>query len=106
MVFRSVLWDCGMLPGTYRPVILSLANTGRAAYLLTGALLYLVGAILVTIACNVPLNDALATVDPSSASAGRVWTNYLKSWTSWNHVRTIAALAAAVSFTMALCHSK
>jgi len=52
-----------------------------AGYLLVGSLLYLIGTILVTIACNVPLNDALAAVDPSSADAGRVWTNYLKNWT-------------------------
>ncbi len=31
-----------------------------AAYLLVGSLLYLVGTVLVTIAFNVPLNDALA----------------------------------------------
>jgi uncharacterized membrane protein/ketosteroid isomerase-like protein len=76
-----------------------------AGYLLAGGLLYLIGTILVTIACNVPLNDALAAVDPSSADAGLVWTNYLKTWTAWNHVRTIAALAAAASFTVALCHA-
>jgi uncharacterized membrane protein len=74
-----------------------------AGYLLVGSLLYLIGTILVTIACNVPLNDALAAVDPSSADAGRVWTNFLKNWTKWNHVRTIAALAAAASFTLCLC---
>jgi uncharacterized membrane protein/ketosteroid isomerase-like protein len=74
-----------------------------AAYLLAGSLLYLVGTIVVTIACNVPLNDALAAVDSSSADAGPVWTNYLKNWVSWNHVRTIAALAAAVTFTFGLC---
>jgi uncharacterized membrane protein len=50
-----------------------------AGYLLAGSLIHLIGTILVTIACNVPLNDALAAVDPSSADAGRVWTNYLKS---------------------------
>jgi uncharacterized protein (TIGR02246 family) len=76
-----------------------------AAYLLVGSLLYLIGTISVTIACNVPLNDALAAVDPSSADAGRVWTNYLKNWTTWNHVRTIAALAAAASFTVAICRA-
>jgi uncharacterized membrane protein len=76
-----------------------------AGYLLVGSLLYLIGAILVTIACNVPLNDALAAVDPSSADAGRVWANYLKNWTTWNHVRTIASLAAAASFTVALCRA-
>jgi len=73
-----------------------------AGYLLAGSLLYLIGTILVTITCNVPLNDALAAVDPSNADAGPVWTNYLKNWTAWNHVRTIAGLTAAASFTVAL----
>jgi uncharacterized protein (TIGR02246 family) len=76
-----------------------------AGYLLAGSLLYLIGTILVTIACNVPLNDALAAVDPSNADAGRVWTNYLKNWTAWNHVRTIAALAAAALFIVGLCRA-
>jgi uncharacterized membrane protein len=74
-------------------------------YLLTGSLLYLVGTILVTIIFNVPLNDALAAVDPTTADAGHLWTTYVKSWTAWNHVRTVAALAAATSFTVALCHA-
>jgi uncharacterized membrane protein len=73
-----------------------------AGFLLAGSLLYLIGTILVTIAGNVPLNDALTAVDPSSADGGRVWANYLKNWTAWNHVRTISALAAAASFTVAL----
>jgi hypothetical protein len=76
-----------------------------AGYLLIGGLLYLIGTILVTIACNVPLNDALAAVDPLSADAGPVWTNYLKTWTAWNHVRTITALAAAASFIIPLCRA-
>src|SRR5262249_52773058 len=42
-------------------------HTPGAIYLLSGSLLYLVGTILVTIACNVPLNDSLAAVDPASA---------------------------------------
>src|SRR5215468_4288685 len=76
-----------------------------AGYLLVGSLLYLIGTILVTIVCNVPLNDALAAIDPSSAEAGRVWTNYLQRWTAWNHVRTGAALAAAMLFTVGLCRA-
>src|SRR5438046_9441717 len=75
-----------------------------SSYLLLCSLLYLISTILMTIACNVPLNDSLAAVDPSSAHAGRVWTNYLKNWTTSNHVRTIAALAAAASFNVGLCH--
>jgi uncharacterized membrane protein len=76
-----------------------------AIYLLSGSLLYLVGTILVTIAFNVPLNDSLAAVDPTSDHAGHHWTTYVKSWTAWNHVRTITALAAAALFTAALCRS-
>jgi uncharacterized protein (TIGR02246 family) len=76
-----------------------------AGYLLVGSLLYLGGTIVVTIACNVPLNDTLAGVDPASADAAPTWANYLKTWTIWNHVRTVAALAAAALFTVALCRA-
>lgn len=73
-----------------------------AIYLLIGSLLYLIGTIAVTIAFNVPLNDALATVKPDSAEGANLWANYLTNWTRWNHVRTIAALAAAALLTIAL----
>jgi len=42
-----------------------------APWLLAGGVLYLVGAIVVTIAVNVPLNDALATTRPDGAGAVR-----------------------------------
>ena len=74
-----------------------------AIYLLAGSLLYLVGTILVTIAFNVPLNDSLAAVDPTTDHSGHLWTTYVKSWTAWNHVRTVTALAAAALFIAALC---
>jgi uncharacterized membrane protein len=51
---------------------------------------------------NVPLNDALAKVEPSSAEGASLWTRYLTDWTIWNHVRTVAALAAATLLTIAL----
>jgi uncharacterized membrane protein len=76
-----------------------------AMYLLIGSLLYLLGTILVTIVCNVPLNDSLAAVDPASTNAGQVWANYVTTWTAWNHVRTITALAAAAAFTAACCRA-
>ena len=73
-----------------------------ATYLLAGALLYLIGTIFVTIACNVPLNNRLASVKPGSAEGASTWAHYLSFWTTWNHVRTAASLAAAASFIMAL----
>jgi uncharacterized membrane protein len=68
-----------------------------ASYLLIGSLLYLVGTVLVTIAFNVPLNDALAIVKPDSTEGADLWAKYLTDWTFWNHMRTVAAL-----FTLAL----
>jgi uncharacterized membrane protein len=56
----------------------------------------------VTMAFNVPRNNALAAVDPASPEGVRVWAGYLPGWTAWNHVRTVAALAAAASLTLAL----
>lgn len=71
-----------------------------APYWLAGGLLYLVGTILVTMVCNVPQNNALAAADASGTQAAQLWATYLSSWTNWNHVRTIAALLAAVLFTI------
>jgi uncharacterized membrane protein len=74
-----------------------------AVFHLVGGLLYLVGTILVTLAFNVPLNDALAAVDPVSANGASLWAGYVTGWTAWNHVRTAAALAAGALLTIALC---
>jgi uncharacterized membrane protein len=71
-----------------------------SVYLLVGSLLYIVGTVLVTIAFNVPLNDALAKVEPDSIEGANLWAKYLKDWTFWNHVRTIASLAAAALFAI------
>jgi uncharacterized membrane protein len=71
-------------------------------YLILGAALYLVGTIAVTMVCNVPLNDALANVDPRSPEAADLWQRYLSNWTAWNHARTASALAAATALILAL----
>ncbi len=73
----------------------------NSIYLLVGSLLYIVGTVGVTIAFNVPLNDALAKVDPSSAEGASLWAKYLTNWTLWNHVRTIAAFGATTAFAIA-----
>jgi uncharacterized membrane protein len=72
-----------------------------AALVLAGGVIYLVGTIGVTIACNVPLNNRLATLHARGADAAGYWHEYVTKWTAWNHVRTAAALAAA-ALTIAL----
>jgi uncharacterized membrane protein len=79
---------------------LSKWHQSGAIYLLVGSLLYLIGTFLVTMLGNVPLNDALAIADPKSTEGATLWAKYLTNWTFWNHLRTIAALAAATLLTM------
>jgi uncharacterized membrane protein len=71
-------------------------------YLLAGGALYLVGVIGVTMAANVPRNNALARLDAESAEAAGQWARYLAEWTAWNHVRTVAPLVALGLFVAAI----
>jgi uncharacterized membrane protein len=73
-----------------------------SALVLAGDALYIVGTIVVTIVRNVPLNNRLATLQPQGAGAAGYWDEYVAKWTAWNHVRTVAALAAAAALTIAL----
>jgi uncharacterized membrane protein len=70
--------------------------------LLAGSALYVIGTFLVTIAFNVPRNNALAAVAPDSMEAAALWSRYLKEWTAWNHVRTLAALVAMAVLVLGL----
>jgi len=67
-----------------------------------GGALYLIGTLLVTVFCNVPRNDALAAVVPDAPHAAGLWSNYIDTWTIWNHVRSAAAFAATAAFILAL----
>jgi len=71
-------------------------------WVLAGALLYVLGAIVVTIARNVPMNEALAILDPGDPDAAERWASYAATWTAWNHVRVLASLGAAGMLTGAL----
>jgi uncharacterized membrane protein len=101
-------WFLGTFLGTAAACVLVAVSSllrwhkPGAAYLLVGSAFYLIGAVLVTSAFNVPRNEALAAVDPTSADAANLWTGYITSWTTWNHVRTAAAIAAAALLTVAL----
>ena len=71
-----------------------------ASYFLGGAVFYLVGTFLGTMVGNVPLNDQLAAVAATDPAAVELWEHYLTRWTMWNHVRTAAAIVAALLFTL------
>lgn len=76
-------------------------DTPGAAWLLGGALAYLLGAFGVTMAFNVPLNNALAASDLSASSAATTWPRYVQAWLRWNHVRTLMGIVAAFALVVA-----
>lgn len=81
--------------------IIRWSETGATAMLAAGVV-YVIGMFVCTIVLNVPLNDALAAVDPGSAEAASVWSRYLKEWTFWNHVRTLTSTAACALYIAAI----
>ena len=77
-------------------------NEPAAAGMIIGGGAYVIGMFVVTMVFNVPLNNSLAAVQPSSGEAASLWATYLKDWTFWNHVRTVASTAASVLFIVAI----
>ena len=93
----------GEIPRTLRPrtrvdqvVVIFEPSTARGSHI--------VGAI-----CpgkgNVPLNDQLAAVSTTDPAASELWEHYLDRWTMWNHVRTTAAMLAALLYSVGLMQS-
>lgn len=77
---------------------------GDAAWWAIGAaVVYLVGAIGVTGAANVPRNNRLAeptAVDTTALAAA--WAEFRPGWQAWNHVRTLTSAIACVGFVLVL----
>ncbi|MEM9750436.1 MAG: anthrone oxygenase family protein [Pseudomonadota bacterium] len=77
-------------------VYAALRLDGAPARLIIGAgLTYFVAVFLVTIARNVPMNKRLDAAPFDSQAAADYWRIYAVSWTRWNSLRSIGALAAA-----------
>lgn len=59
-----------------------------------GALVYLSGFLVVTMAINIPLNNRLGAADVGSGSIQRIWPRFVRWWGWANHLRAIAATVA------------
>jgi len=70
--------------------------------LLLGSVLYLLGSIVTTMVFHVPMNDALAVLDPTAASSAAPWADYLSRWSAGNQIRWIVPLVASVGYGWAL----
>jgi uncharacterized membrane protein len=99
-VFMTVFFGTAVLCVILAAWALSLPRASGGGFLFAGSFCYLAGSFLVTVVFNVPRNNRLAAVDPNTDAAARLWREYLRSWTAWNHVRTTAALAATGLLTL------
>src|ERR1700755_2150612 len=75
-----------------------------SGWLLAGAIFGVLAAII-TIAFNVPLNNHLDTVDPTSitaADAAREWATYFSTCTARDHARTVTAVIASALMLIGL----
>lgn len=81
----------------------------RSAGAFLGAgLVYLLGGLVLTIAVNVPMNEALALVEipDDTAAAQEIWREYSGSWQVWNIARSLASGVALTLTGLALMHLK
>lgn len=64
--------------------------------LLLAGVSYLVGVFVVTAAGNVPMNNRLAAMDPSTAQTLAFWKQtYMTRWVALNSLRTLACFLAS-----------
>lgn len=71
-------------------------GNGPGVLFFLAGLIYFAGCFGVTVLFNVPMNEALAGMDASSAAARDYWTGtYLPRWTFWNSIRTAASAVSA-----------
>lgn len=98
-IFMTLLFGAGLAG-----VVLNLGSIGTlddrgARWALAGTVVYVLGALVVTMVANVPRNEALAAMSADEAAA--YWPRYLAEWTSYNHVRTVASILASACFVLA-----
>ncbi|QJB35074.1 DUF1772 domain-containing protein [Chitinophaga oryzae] len=87
----------------------ALQQEGRRRNLLwMAAALYIAGVLGITFVCNIPLNEALAKVTVSGASAEQLQTareQFAAPWNMWHTTRTYAGIIAT-AIAIAACLRK
>lgn len=81
--------------------LVSGAITDEGPVRMVGAALAM-AAVGITIVRNVPLNDQLARIMPDSLDMADRWRSFDRNWSTANHVRAFAAIAATVTLAVSL----
>lgn len=99
-VFLGVFLGTALACAVAVVVCLLYPDSAGRAWVIGGAMVYLLGAFFVTMRFNVPRNEKLVRMSVTAPEAPAVWREYLQEWTAWNHVRTVASLLAAILFLL------
>ena len=86
--------------GTVFVGIAAAVISGGTPISVAAASVYSLGAVIVTGAGNVPLNDELAAADPDAADGQEIWSKYSARWSTLNALRTALFFIAAVGFSI------
>ncbi len=91
-VFMGTAGLCLVLAG----IAVTQWQEAASPWLLGGAVAYIGGCWLVTIAGNVPLNKRLDSVQSDDPQSQDFWRHYLDRWTTLNSQRALSAIVAAL----------
>lgn len=88
------------------PILASLAyaqlNGAPLALILLGSGIHFVGAFVVTMLFNVPMNNQLEAREFTGSDAAKYWSDtYMPRWTFWNYIRAISSGVAATCYLIA-----
>ncbi len=100
-LFMVLLLGLSALSPYLAYVALTQMSGPAAGYVLAASALYFTGVFLVTMFCNVPMNQRLDGMDYTSAEAEEYWGFYARRWTFWNHFRATSSAGAAALFLAA-----
>jgi uncharacterized membrane protein len=101
-LFLGVFMGTAVLALALAVIAVATWSLPRSALLLAAAGLYFVGSFMVTLGFNVPRNNHLARLSPTSSEALSYWPAYVREWGMWNHVRTVASLASCACSASAM----
>ncbi|MFD0489816.1 DUF1772 domain-containing protein [Saccharopolyspora spinosporotrichia] len=77
-------------------------STASGWWMLGGAVVYLLAAIVITGVCSVPINDAIDALTPFSSGAVARWGDLSTQWLWWNHLRALGSIGAAAALAIAI----
>jgi uncharacterized membrane protein len=97
-LFATLLLGLALVSILLAVVGIYLAGPDVALWLAAAAGFYIFGVVAVTARKNVPMNQRLDRMEHRSSGARAYWATYTRDWTRWNHLRWVAALAAAIGY--------